>query len=160
PTKDRAQVLLQLVEVRSKIAAARASVAEKEAAVKDLTLYAPRDGVVGQGPATDDLGKQFQASKDQQQPTPLFTIVEPGKVRICLPVVTPEFNQLREGLEHKSQERRRARQSETGALEATVRVHGLDSTTWTGKVAHLEEQEARFIPLALSNKAGGPVAVA
>jgi putative peptide zinc metalloprotease protein len=44
-------------------------------------------------------------------------------------------------------------------LEIAVRIHGRDTQTWKGRITALPEQEASKIPLALSNKGGGPVAV-
>jgi hypothetical protein len=44
-------------------------------------------------------------------------------------------------------------------LDVTLRVQGLDAATWKGKVTLLPESDPKAIPLALSNKAGGPVAV-
>jgi putative peptide zinc metalloprotease protein len=44
-------------------------------------------------------------------------------------------------------------------LPITIRVHGRDSKTWQGRVLRLPEKEADTVPLALSSRAGGPVAV-
>jgi len=43
-------------------------------------------------------------------------------------------------------------------LPVTIRVYGRDSRTWTGRVAYLPESRAEFVPAALTNKAGGPLA--
>jgi putative peptide zinc metalloprotease protein len=45
------------------------------------------------------------------------------------------------------------------ALPVTVRVQGRDSHTWEGRLSQLPESEAADVPVALSNRAGGPVAV-
>jgi putative peptide zinc metalloprotease protein len=44
-------------------------------------------------------------------------------------------------------------------LQATLRIHGLVSSTWAGEVTQMEESEAKSVPIALSSKGGGPVAV-
>src|SRR5205085_3592916 len=62
-----------------------------------LELRAPRGDVIGQEPKVEDVGKFYD--KDPNQTSPLFTIVEPGRLRVCLPVVTPEFNLLKEDME-------------------------------------------------------------
>ena len=41
----------------------------------------------------------------------------------------------------------------------TVRIQGRGLETWQGKVAYLPQSEAKEIPLQLSNRGGGPVAV-
>jgi hypothetical protein len=218
----------------------------------DLTLLSPRDGVVGQGPKVEDVGRFFE--KDPNQTSPLFTIIEPGRLRVCLPVVTPEFNLLKEDMERPSAKAHASYQllrkrvtvnyqgaplpdvlrdlegqvkglklaldpgltneqtvvtykaekeragvvldqvlgnrlgyvvvSEKGAerdglvevrpgharglpegprklneLDVTIRVHGRGAHTWKGRVVVLPESDAKTIPLALSSRANGPVAV-
>ncbi len=44
-------------------------------------------------------------------------------------------------------------------LDVTLRVQGRDVHTWKGKVTRLPESDPKGIPLPLSSKAGGPVAV-
>jgi putative peptide zinc metalloprotease protein len=125
---------------------------------RDLVIRAPRDGIVGQSPRIDEVGKYFEAARDQSQgPQPLFTVIEPGRVRVCLPVPTPDFNRLRENMQEVEDDR--VRLGVDRPLSVSIRVHGLDSSTWKGKVARLDESEARTIPLALSNRAGGPVPI-
>jgi hypothetical protein len=219
---------------------------------KDLVLRAPCSGVIGQAPAVDSVTKFFQADPN----TPFCTINNPGRVRICVPLVTQEFNRLKEDLERLSPAATKSRrlmkmrvtvawnktrladaladlqkqvkglhlyldkdggvsenlpvtyqakeqrlgwlldamferlglgfviQSEAGEehdgwllvragrergepeggrplanLDITLRIQGRGGQTWKGKVRQLPESEAKTVPLALSNRAGGPVAV-
>jgi hypothetical protein len=119
-------------------------------------------GVIGQGPKVDDVGKLFEVPREQTQATALFTINVPvekgGKLRICLPVATPDFNRLRDDFVLMKQDKK-GQPVEEKYLPATLRIHGLDSMTWNGRVNHIEESEARSIPIALSSKANGPVPV-
>src|SRR5207244_3897368 len=103
--------------------------------------------------------KYFPAAKDQEQAAPLFTIITPGRLRVCVPVETPDFNQLRENMRQAASEHKRSDGKKPRYLRATLRVHGLGSSTWPGQVVRLEESEAKSIPIALSSKGGGPVAV-
>jgi hypothetical protein len=41
----------------------------------------------------------------------------------------------------------------------SIRIHGHANRTWKGTIVRLEESEAKFVPLMLSSRAGGPVAV-
>jgi putative peptide zinc metalloprotease protein len=116
---------------------------------RELTILAPRDGIVGMTPRVDDVGRMFEGSQGGQGGQPIFTI-NANRRRMCMPLVTSEFNQLLEF-------RRRLKPGEP--LKATIRIHGLDSKTWTGTIDQLDESEAKYIPMALSNRAGGPVAV-
>ncbi len=44
-------------------------------------------------------------------------------------------------------------------LDVTIRIQGRDNQTWKGKIHQLPESEAKTVPLVLSNRAAGPVAV-
>src|SRR5205823_3040517 len=44
-------------------------------------------------------------------------------------------------------------------LDVTLRVQGRDAHTWKGRITRLPESDPKGIPLALSSRAGGPVAV-
>jgi putative peptide zinc metalloprotease protein len=120
---------------------------------EELVLLAPRDGVIGKGPTIDDVGKQFEGARDQAQAPPVFTIHVPGQVRVWLPLATSESNQLRENLAAAAKEKKGKK------LPVTVRVHGLDSSTWQGEVVRLDESEMKYVPPMLSNRSGGPVPV-
>jgi len=63
-----------------------------------LVLMAPRDGVIGIGPRPDDVGKYYEVQTDPNNP--FCTINDPSRLRVVLPLVTPEFNQLKENVEH------------------------------------------------------------
>ncbi len=219
---------------------------------QDLVLRAPCSGIVGHAPSIDDISRLFPADPS----TPFCTINEPGRVRVCVPVITPDFNRLKEDLEQVSSAARASRHlmrrcvnlaydntrladvladlqkqvkglhmrldkdgglsedltvsyqaknqrlglaldslfervglgyvvlSEPGGehdgwllvragrergepeggrpladLDVTIRIQGRDSQTWKGKIRQLPESEAKTVPLALSNRGGGPVAV-
>jgi hypothetical protein len=44
-------------------------------------------------------------------------------------------------------------------LDVILRIQGRDHQTWKGRIRQLPESEAKTVPLALSNRASGPVAV-
>jgi hypothetical protein len=44
-------------------------------------------------------------------------------------------------------------------LDISIRIQGRDKDTWKGKIRQMPESEAKTVPLILSNRAGGPVAV-
>jgi multidrug efflux pump subunit AcrA (membrane-fusion protein) len=228
-------------------AAARVEALEKTRS-EELVLHAPRSGVIGLAPRVDAVGKLFEKNPTQ----PFCTINESRRLRVCLPLVTPEMNHLRESLERPSDAAMRTRQllrhrvqltynqvplndvladlgkrvgglrfildgvgnagqrpvtyqgekqelrlalelileplglvyrvtsapgeeqdgiiairplgapenqQALAPLDVILRIQGRDSHTWKGRITQLPESEARVVPLALSNKAGGPVAV-
>jgi putative peptide zinc metalloprotease protein len=126
-----------------------------------LVLVAPRSGVVAGAPRIEDIGKYYD-TKDPSQKA-FLTINEPGRLRVCVPVETPQFNLLKEqflqsllagtmgaaeeGPEHQAN------------LDVTIRVQGRDASLWQGRLTALPESEAKDIPLGLSSKTGGPVPV-
>jgi len=131
---------------------------------KSLVLRARRAGIVMGLPKIDEIGKRWE--KDQQE-TPFCSIGDPmsldartGKtksnLRVLVPVPPSDYELIRDNL------KRVKHLKETGnpdaKLEVTIRVHGHAGRTWTGQVTHLPESKAEEVPLALTNKAGGPLA--
>ncbi len=157
--KERTKIDRDVADLDGKVRTAEAELAGLELSKRELTIYSPRDGIVGTGPRTNDVNKYFPAAKDQEGSQPLFTIITPGRLRVCVPVETPDFNQLRENLRRAASDHKRSRGARPRELQATLRVHGLDSDTWSGEVSQLEESEAKTMPIPLSSKGGGPVAV-
>jgi putative peptide zinc metalloprotease protein len=90
----------QWSKARSKRDAAQTKLNTLVRRQKDLIVKAPRDGVVGIAPTAGDVRKYYEKQLD---PNSAFcTINEPGRLRIALPLVTPEFNQLKETVERIS----------------------------------------------------------
>ncbi len=98
---------------------------------EELVLLAPRSGVIGEAPTTDDVGKFYERSEDQ----PFCTIDEPGKVRVCLPLPTDEFNRLKDNLERNSPASNEARR----LLQRGVTAH-YHGTRLADVFADLEHQ--------------------
>ena len=61
-------------------------------------LLAPRPAWSARRRTIDDVGKFYERNPDQ----PFCTIDEPGKLRVCLPLPTTEFNRLKDNLERNS----------------------------------------------------------
>jgi putative peptide zinc metalloprotease protein len=156
--KERARLDLEMGEaIRKRNKARKVLLALHKLREEELVLVAPRDGIVGQGLRRDDIGRTIEGAGSQPQASPTFTIHEPGKFRVCMPLATSDYNRLREDLRDLAREQQRTGQERD--LTVNLRVQGLDSSTWDGKIARLDESEARFIPMMLSNRAGGPVTV-
>ncbi len=112
-----------------------------------LTFKAPIDGVIAESPRISDIGKQFQ----DDPRTPLFVIYQPGYLAACMPLTTAEFKRL---VDYTGTSSSRLR-----SPQMVLRIHGQGMEEWTGKIKELPPSEAREIPVALSNRGGGPVAV-
>ncbi|HZU35207.1 MAG TPA: biotin/lipoyl-binding protein [Gemmataceae bacterium] len=108
-----------------------------------LLLRAPRAGVVMSPPRADELGKYWE--EDAQQPFCL--IGDADRPEVLLPVSPGEYRLLRDDLADEPE------------LPVTVRVQGRDTLTWAGRVARFPEAEAKEVPLGLTLKGGGSLAV-
>jgi putative peptide zinc metalloprotease protein len=155
---EQQRISAEMVDARGKEEAAEQRV--KDLLViknEELTLRAKRDGVVGQAPRIDDIGRLFEGSSEQPGAPPIFTIHEEGMVRLCLPLETADYNRLQRDLTEL--EARNKANGTDKELWINLRVHGLESQTWRGSIERLDESEAKYIPMLLSTRGGGPVAV-
>jgi putative peptide zinc metalloprotease protein len=115
-----------------------------------LVLRAPRSGTVMSPPKIEEIGKVWE----RDQGTPFCSVGDQTKLRVLLPLGPAEYSLLDRDTRSKQ-----AREGENAELEVTIRVQGRDGKRWTGHINPLPESEAKDIPLPLSSKAGGPVAV-
>jgi putative peptide zinc metalloprotease protein len=113
-----------------------------------LTLRAPRAGVVMGLPTIDEIGKGWDT---REQNTVFCSIGDKTKLRVLVPLSPADYNLLNENL---------ASSKKNGApLEATIRVQGHDSRLWAGKISQLPKSDSKDVPIWLTTKAGGPLAV-
>jgi hypothetical protein len=148
----------QIAEYTGKYGTALATVTSlRRIQEEELYLTAPCDGVIGKGPKIDDVGKKFEGSHDQAQTPELFTIYEPGKVQLWMPLTTIDYNQLRENL--AAVKKKKVKKDEEPTLPVSARIHGMGSSRWDGKIVRLEESEMKTVIPMLSSKGGGPVPV-
>jgi putative peptide zinc metalloprotease protein len=124
---------------------------------EDLVLIASQDGVIGQGPKIDDVGKQFEGASEQGQVPPVFTIHDRSRLCAWLPLPTSDYNRLRENLHRLKRENEK--KGTDKKLTVSVRLMGLVDTPWSGTVTHVDESEMKSVPPLLSNGKGGPVPV-
>jgi putative peptide zinc metalloprotease protein len=114
---------------------------------QELTLRAPRSGVVMSPPHVDEVGKTFEPDPNR----PFCGIGDPKLLRVLVPVSPAEYRLLKSDLD--------VLQQKNQDLEVTVRIQGRGSHTWHGRLSLLPEDDAKEIPAPLSNRGGGPVAV-
>jgi hypothetical protein len=84
----------------------------------------------------------------------LFTIHKGGQMRVVMPLTTGEYSRLRENMKPDKSGK------PAPPLDVVIRVKGMDSSTWKGTIADLDESEVKSVPQLLSSRAGGPIAVA
>jgi putative peptide zinc metalloprotease protein len=115
-----------------------------------LVLRAPAAGVVMSPPKIDEIGKVWEKDKGE----PFCTVGDTTQLRVLLPVEPAEYSLLDEDTRALQ-----VRKGEDASLDVTIRVRGRDAHTWKGRMEPLPQSEARDIPLPLTNKANGPIAL-
>jgi putative peptide zinc metalloprotease protein len=142
--ETRRQVQQQMAEARGKFYTAVWVVQELEKQQARLTeVFAPSDGIVMTPPHVDEIGKYFDKN------TVLCSIGDPSSLRVMMPVPTADYKLLDRDLR------------EVKDLAVTIRVQGHAEHTWPGKLLaeNLPQTEAKRIPIPLTNKGGGNIAV-
>ncbi|HZU37595.1 MAG TPA: site-2 protease family protein, partial [Gemmataceae bacterium] len=141
--EERAKIEAGLTRMVSERAEYARLIQMYEARRRRLQVRAPRAGIVLAPPRLDEVGKLW----DKDQATPFCIVADPSQLRVLVPVPPADYRLLQEDLNHEPD------------LPSTIRVQGRVGHPWDGHVVHLDEQEAKAVPLALTSKGGGPLAV-
>lgn len=148
-TQDREELDRKVSQARSESELYSLKKRELAQAIdKMLTLRAERAGVVLSPPRIDEIGRYWDA---KEQSRPFCSIGDPKKLRVVMPVSPDDYNLLvndRKALQVKGQD-----------LGVTVRIQGRDSQTWAGTVTELPQSAAKEVPIQLTTRAGGPLAI-
>jgi putative peptide zinc metalloprotease protein len=116
---------------------------ERQARLREMK--APRDGFLVTAPKRDEIGKLFD--KGFTETTPLFAVGDPGRLIVKVPVDPPSFRVLRDDL------------AERGELDVSIYAKGRTDHVFSGKVRRLPAQNAATVPLALTQRGGGSLAI-
>ncbi|HEY2787162.1 MAG TPA: biotin/lipoyl-binding protein [Fimbriiglobus sp.] len=109
------------------------------------TLVSPRDGVVTGLPRPTELGKEFEASNTETKP--FCTVGDPDRLIVRAPISPVEFRLLKQNM------------ASGGELDVSVLVKGQTAQILHGKLRQLPESDAKQVPVGLTQRAGGPLAV-
>ena len=115
----------------------------RQARVREMK--APRDGVIVTAPRRDEIGKLFDKGYTETQP--LFAVGDPQRLTLKVPVTPPDYRVLKDDL------------ADRGELEVSICAKGRSDRIFHGKVKRLPAQNAATVPLALTQRGGGPLAV-
>jgi putative peptide zinc metalloprotease protein len=132
-------------------ALARADTAERQlvdlaARVEKVReLKAPRSGLVVAAPIPDEVGKLFD--RGVSETSPLFSVGDPTRLVIRVPVTPPDYRLIKQDLAAR------------GELAVTIHVKGRSDRDFTGRLRRLPEQNAATVPIQLTQRGGGPLAV-
>jgi putative peptide zinc metalloprotease protein len=108
-------------------------------------MKSPRDGTLVTVPKRDEIGKLFD--KGYSDTSPLFAVGDPNRLIVKVPVTPPHFRVLHEDLEKR------------GELDVSIYAKGRSDHMFSGKVRRLPAQNAATVPLALTQRGGGSLAV-
>ncbi len=142
---EKSKITTKMSELNAKHESATAAIRALEY-IKDeeLVLRAPCSGTVGVAPSVDDITRLFPADPVN----PFCTINNPGQVRVCMPMITPDFNRLRNDLEQLSSAARRTQR----LMRRRVTV-SYDNTRLADVLADLKKQ-AKDLKWTLDTSAG------
>ncbi|HVL15318.1 MAG TPA: HlyD family efflux transporter periplasmic adaptor subunit, partial [Gemmata sp.] len=108
-------------------------------------LTAPRDGVVLAAPTPVDVGRLFLAGTTEVPP--VFTVGDPGRLQIRVPVSPPDYHLIKADLAERKE------------IAVSVLIKGRSDREFVGRVMPLPEQNAETVPVQLTQRGGGPLAV-
>jgi putative peptide zinc metalloprotease protein len=109
-------------------------------------LRAPRDGRVMGLPRPNEIGRQFDRTFLDGKP--VCVVGDPSKLIVKVPVNANDYRLLREDLAAAG-----------GPLAVSIYVKGRTDRDYAGVVRKLPESDAKNVPVALTQRGGGPLAV-
>lgn len=142
-----AELLGRINSLTTEKLSAEAQVQALEKTRQALELRAPRAGIVMSPPRVDEIGRRWEREQDK----PFCSIGDPSQLRALMPITPAEYRLLKQDLAWFKEEGK--------PMDVTIRVQGRANLTWPGRVSHVPEAEAKEVPIQLTNKGGGNVAV-
>jgi len=115
----------------------------KEQLQRGTTIKAPQAGYVMTPPRREEVGKYW----DKQSEAPFCSVGNPEKVRVVVPVAAVDYRLLKDDL------------AKYGELEVSIFVPGRMDKTFRGRVVKLPETDAKNVPIQLTHRGGGSLAV-
>jgi putative peptide zinc metalloprotease protein len=107
-----------------------------------LEIRAPVTGIVMGAPRKEDIGREWEKERLQ----PFCTIGDTSHLQVLVPVSADDFRLL---------------QDDKGpdGLPVTIRVYGRGANYIQGRINRLPETDAKDVPIQLTQRGGGPLAV-
>jgi putative peptide zinc metalloprotease protein len=147
---------LDAAEIKRREHEAQTAREEANAAAREAQMYeaqlnavrelrAPRDGVVVTIPRREEIGKLFDRGYPETQP--VVQVGDPTRLFIRVPISPQDYRVLREDLPLR------------GELDVSIYVKGRSDRVFHGKVTRLPAQNAATVPIQLTQRGGGPLAV-
>jgi len=141
-----AQLRLAREEARKKAASAERRLQLLQQRFQQVReLRAPRAGIILTAPKREEVGKLFD--KGYGEAHPVFAVGDPQRLIVRVPVTPPDYRLLQEELAQRP------------ALDFSILVQGRSDRLFTGRVTSLPARNAETVPIQLTHRGGGPLAV-
>ncbi len=108
-------------------------------------MRAPRDGMLVTAPRKGDIGRLFDKGYTDTQP--VFAVGDPSRMIVKVPVTPPDYRLLEQDL------------AALRELKVSIHAKGRSDRTFNGIIRTLPKQNASTVPLALTQRGGGSLAV-
>jgi putative peptide zinc metalloprotease protein len=114
-------------------------------------LKAPRAGVIMNSPKKEEMFKYW----DQSDAPPFCKIGDNSKIRVLVPVTPTQYREIKENLAEKKAES----PNELAFLDASILVSNRSDHIYQGRVTAVPNMHETNMPVGLTSRGGGPVAV-
>jgi putative peptide zinc metalloprotease protein len=142
--EEQKQLETEASSLNSQIIEAQSKVRLAEFEIDHLRrLDAPCDGVILGAPRTEDVGKWWEKAS----PTPFCQVGDPKDLRLLVPVPPSDYHVLQQDM------------GKVERLAVSIHFPGRGSDVVLGQVTRLPESDAKEVPLQLTQRGGGPLAV-
>ncbi len=149
PPAATTQLLTQIAEYSSKAEQSAKQLDELRRRAADLDqVRAPRAGVVMGAPSGSDVGKLFDRAFQDQKP--VCTIGDPNRLIVKIPVSANDYRLLKDD---------QPKDPKDGGLEVSILVKGRTDKIFKARLMRLPDSDAKQVPVALTQRGGGPLAV-
>jgi putative peptide zinc metalloprotease protein len=150
--RDLSPAAASQLQLEMKTSLSRAADAADKAAALEQQLdrlrevKAPRDGVVMGLPRKNEIGKLFDRTYTEAEP--VCTVGDPTRLIIKIPVNANDYRLLQQDLAAAG-----------GQLQVSVYVKGRTDREFAAVIRRLPDSDAKNVPVALTQRGGGPLAV-
>ena len=146
--EDSDELTARFIDAGIQLKKTQGELASVRQQMKLLVLTAPRDGYVMGSPSAEDIYRPWEKGVPDK---PFCHIGDTTRLRMLVPVSPDDYALIRSDLA--------AKKKKGEDLLVTIRIHGFGSQLWTGRVAHLPTLADKTVPLQLTTKGGGPLAM-
>ncbi len=149
---DQASYSEEMSKIEGKLKADEESLVTERRVLDELSLLkADRGGIVMSAPRQGDMFKFW----DKAESGPFCRIGDRSRLRLLVPVNATEYREIKDNLERH----RRNKPDEAPHLDATILFSNRSDHLYQGKVTAVPDRHEDNLPIGLTSRGGGPVAV-